>query len=327
MLKAKQVSEVASRVTLQNGEIERIMYSVAVEPIEGLEQVSDSAIDSLVSAIQTAGDEYGIQIVIRFGHEMDGEWYIWGKKPRLFVRTYRKVALAIRRASPKTLLLWSPSSVNCTWYGPNRTTVDPWSAYFPGDDVVDLVGLSLYFFGRNWPKPGNEMPEADDFVRWVSGEPANANPMCDFYKHWAERWRKPFVISETGAAFRVLINGSMVATPTVSASASTTRAVSTSPTPAVDELAMKSAWWKQIFTPSTLTRYPLLWGVVWFEHLKFELEEWRDFRSVSHGALLMENEGGELWGEEQVASVGKSELATRFREDVLSWDALVFGTA
>lgn len=336
--KAKLVSQVAPWVSLGNGVTERMVYSVAVEPILGLANVTDDAIAQLAQAVKTAEEDYNVQVVIRYGHEMDGDWYLWGRKPVDYKASYRRVAKAIRAASPNTLLLWSPSSTNCTWYGPNKTTVDPWSAYYPGDDVVDLVGLSLYFFGRNWPKPGNELPEWNDFQRWVSGEVENGNPKCDFYSEFAVKRGKPFVVSETAAAFRVNLPK-----PSSSTARSTLTATSTTPRPlatlisrmqsnkhkrqspnTVSEMDMKSIWWRQIYNPETLARYPKLWGVVWFEHLKFELGEWRDFRSVSHGPLLAESEG-DYWTEEKVESLGKSDLAETFRREVLSWDALVFG--
>ncbi|KAI9033024.1 glycoside hydrolase superfamily [Hyaloraphidium curvatum] len=318
--KAKMVAEVAPFVW--NGTAhERMVYSVAIEPTEGLEAVTDASLRALTGAVVDA-EEAGVQVVIRYGHEMSGGWYVWGKKPKEYVASYRRVASAIRAASPRTLLLWSPGSDNCTWYGPNKTTADPWGEYWPGEDVVDLVGLSLYFFGKNWPKPGNEMPDGDDFQRWVSGEPSCGNPNFDFYSRFAARYGKPFVVSETAAAFRLPLSQS---SRTTRASTTTSAAPTPAwtPVPAESELAMKSAWWRQVYSPATLLRYPLLWGIVWFEHLKYELEEWRDFRSVTHGALVRETVGE--WDEATLATLGTSEVAKRFREEVLGWNALVFG--
>jgi endoglucanase len=72
---------------------------------------------------------------VRWGHEMEGlsGRYPWaGWRPDHFVAAYRHVVSRCRQSAPATKFVWSPMG-------------QPWlGAYYPGDDVVDIVGASLY---------------------------------------------------------------------------------------------------------------------------------------------------------------------------------------
>ncbi len=74
---------------------------------------------------------------IRWGHEMehaDGQ-FIWaGWAPEDYIAAYRRMVEVCRAAAPRTRFVWSPlGHVNLT-------------EYYPGADVVDIVGLSIFGF-------------------------------------------------------------------------------------------------------------------------------------------------------------------------------------
>ena len=68
-------------------------------------------------------------------------------------------------------MYWSPNNLG----GHSASNLDEW---YPGDDVVDLVGIDCY------PQSTNETFD------WCYG---------DFYDHFAAAKGKPFAIGETGA--------------------------------------------------------------------------------------------------------------------------------
>jgi hypothetical protein len=53
------------------------------------------------------------------------------------------------------------------------------------------------------------------------------------------------------------------------------------------ELAIKQAWWRQVFSEETRRRFPQLKMINWFEWKKFEIEinDWVDWRAASSPAI------------------------------------------
>jgi hypothetical protein len=110
-------------------------------------------------AVQTKN--WGKPLFLRPGHEMNGDWYPWGGKnnggstlngygdpakadgPERFVAAFRHVrhlfdSVGVRNVS----WVWCPnngSSPNETWNRPEN--------YYPGNDVVDWIGIDLYNWG------------------------------------------------------------------------------------------------------------------------------------------------------------------------------------
>jgi Glycosyl hydrolase family 26 len=87
---------------------------------------------------------------LRIGWEFNGGWYPWTARGHAaaFARYWRRIALAMRGvAGARFAFDWS------------ATTVDgPTEAAYPGDDVVDVIGLDVY--NQSWPRI------ADPARRW-----------------------------------------------------------------------------------------------------------------------------------------------------------------
>jgi hypothetical protein len=128
---------------------------------------------------------------------------------------------------------------------------DAYAPYYPGDDAVDWVGMSLYHWGADYPWGENEIPEPLKFVDQLTGNYAGANGddtlLPDFYQVYGEAHGKPVAIPETAALFAPGTIGEA-------------------------ELAIKQAWWSQLFDPATAARFPQLKMINWFEWDKEEVE-------------------------------------------------------
>jgi beta-mannanase len=96
-----------------------------------------------------AGD-YGKPVMVRWGHEMNGNWYPWsgprnGDDPELYIAAYRKVHdLVVKSGGRNVIWVWSP---NC-----NSVPDTPENAaerYYPGDRYVDWIAIDGYNWGAS----------------------------------------------------------------------------------------------------------------------------------------------------------------------------------
>jgi beta-mannanase len=99
----------------------------------------------------------GSPILVRFGHEFNGNWYPWGianndNDPALFVSAYRHVHDLVTAAGA-TNVQWIWAFNNGS--SPNEPWNDPALAY-PGSDYVDWVGIDGYNWGLgpSWDPTG-----------------------------------------------------------------------------------------------------------------------------------------------------------------------------
>jgi hypothetical protein len=177
-----------------------ILFMTVYALPNGLDSVTTTAIDDFVR--QIAGfTKAGRSVFIRLMPEMNGSWFAFGQQPVKFKRVWRRIVLAMRSNSlttGKVAFVWGPNpgfgypfpnqefSINVTsgeefaaldtnGDGQLNDRDDPYSPYYPGDDVVDWVGLSTYYFGRTFPWIRNELPEPTKFADILSGANGNGN--------------------------------------------------------------------------------------------------------------------------------------------------------
>ncbi len=137
------------------------------EPVYNLQRIIDGAFDADLRAWARDARDTGIPLMVEFGTEVNGEWFPWNGKwngggatggygdpvqadgPERFRDAYRHVVDLFRAEGVN----------NVTWvYHVNRENVpaEPWNtmaAYYPGDDYVDWLGISVYgslFPGDEW---------------------------------------------------------------------------------------------------------------------------------------------------------------------------------
>ena len=109
-----------------------------------LQAIAAGEFDAYLSAQGKALAAVGAPVAVRFGHEMNGSWYPWGQDvngntPKDYVAAYRHVHDVVTAAGASNVAwVWSPITVI------SRPDV-PLAPLYPGDDVVDWVGLSVYF--------------------------------------------------------------------------------------------------------------------------------------------------------------------------------------
>jgi hypothetical protein len=125
-----------------------------------------------------------------------------------------------------------------------------YAPYYPGDDAVDWVGMSIYHWGSAHPWGENELPEEGKFIAHITGTYIGLNgderAVPDFYRVYADEHGKPMSITETAAFFRPGLGG--------------------------DERGIKQAWQRQVFDDRVARDFPNIKMINWFEWRKFETE-------------------------------------------------------
>jgi beta-mannanase len=90
---------------------------------------------------------FGKPVLIRWGHEFNGNWYPWsveqnGKNPQQYIDAYRKIHDAFVSAGADNVMwIWCANA--------NSVPNEAWnvaSKAYPGDDYVDWIGIDGYNF-------------------------------------------------------------------------------------------------------------------------------------------------------------------------------------
>jgi beta-mannanase len=103
---------------------------------------------------------FGHQLYYRFGYEMNGAWFHYGEKPRLFVQAWCHTRdIFHQQGADSVAWVFSPGAL---WDG--KTFEHDLQPYYPGDSVVDVVGLDGYNFGDGYDVYHSWQSFADVFV-------------------------------------------------------------------------------------------------------------------------------------------------------------------
>ena len=111
----------------------------------GYQNIIKGKHDTYIRDWAKAAKAFGRPVVVRFAHEMNGNWFPWsignhGNTPGGFVKAWRHVVNEVRAVGARNVkFLWSPYNAESGGYAP----------FYPGNAYVDYVGVT----SLNW---GNE---------------------------------------------------------------------------------------------------------------------------------------------------------------------------
>jgi mannan endo-1,4-beta-mannosidase len=102
--------------------------------------------DGALTSFARAAAQAGTVVYLRFGYEMNGDWFPWGQKPEAYTAAWRHAHALFRLAGAANVRwVFAP---NVLWNGMSaQRDLYP---YYPGDSVVDAVGLDGYNFGDSF---------------------------------------------------------------------------------------------------------------------------------------------------------------------------------
>jgi hypothetical protein len=234
---------------------------LTIRPEVALEDVDDAAAAALAAQVGDVAEGYAGTVFVRFAPQMNAPWVEWGQQPEDYTAAFRAVANAMDAELGDPVMVWSPTAAeDYPFRDPSTTTAgggalgaldttgdgvwdfddDAYSPYYPGDDVVDWVGLTAYHDETDGLSVRNVTPEPGAFAAllgpaWVAGPLAEA----DFYASYAVGHDKPLLV-ETAAFYSPDAEGP-------------------------SELEVKSSWWDQVLGAASAPEYDRIGAVVWNE--------------------------------------------------------------
>lgn len=116
------------------------------QPEFSLQSILDGKHDDYINEWIDDIKKSNIEVIIRFAHEMNTPsgvpiWYPWQGNPELYKKAYRYIVNKFRENNVSNVkFMWSPYLLK---NGGSELL------YYPGDDVVDYVGMSVLNFGSN----------------------------------------------------------------------------------------------------------------------------------------------------------------------------------
>lgn len=233
---------------MRQAEGEGALAVVTLRPSGDLDSFDEAEAEAAVEALDRARDGQELPLFVRFAPDMNASWVEWGQQPETFVPAFRTFSDVLHAELPDAVAVWSPAaggsypfsgagrtgdpSVDTDGSGRLDAADDPYGPYYPGDDVVDWVGLSAYHDPSDGGAPKNEMPTDGALERDLDGQGDLA-----FYDRFAASAGKPMLL-ETAAFFSPGAGGP-------------------------SELDIKQAWWRQVLATTADDRHPLLDVVLW----------------------------------------------------------------
>lgn len=114
-------------------------------PDPKLTDIAKGSADSYLTSIGNAIKAGGNDVWVTFAHEMNGDWYPWGRQaytPAQWIAAWNHVVQVIRAAAGgHAKMVWCP----------NNNDVSPVTPYWPGAANVDIAGFDGYL---NTDHPG-----------------------------------------------------------------------------------------------------------------------------------------------------------------------------
>jgi hypothetical protein len=148
-----------------------------------LQIILSGSSDSWIRAQARRVNDFRESIFLRWAYEMNGDWVSanathTGRDPSVYVAAWRHLhALFRSEGADNAIWVWCPNYVD----SPDERW-NHWTRYYPGDDVVDWVGVDAYEWGST--RPGVGLRPLREIVGPVVADYAG---------------RKPIMLAEVGA--------------------------------------------------------------------------------------------------------------------------------
>ena len=158
----------------REGAVPLITWEPRRTPLRG---IAAGRFDRYIRVQARDARRFGRPILVRFAHEMNGDWYSWGahnNPPAVYIAAWRRLVRLFRDEGARNArFVWSPNT--------DEAGLARLLRFYPGDDWVDWVGLSGFSWGGPWDWQGpRDLFEGS-------------------YRAITRMTRKPLMIAETAA--------------------------------------------------------------------------------------------------------------------------------
>lgn len=152
--------------------------------------------DGYITAVAQELKAFGAPVLLRLAHEMNLERYHWGtdksgygpQSPMLYKGLFRRVADIFRAEGADNVLFVFCPNVDSLPAAPWNTA----AAYYPGDDLVDVLGMDGYNWGTSHSKAVHGYDSSFRSFRDIFG------PLFNALRQLAPA--KPVMVFETASA-------------------------------------------------------------------------------------------------------------------------------
>jgi hypothetical protein len=230
---------------------------LTVRPTVALDQVDAAAAQALAAKVGELAGAFKGAVLIRFAPDMNAGWVEWGQQPATYKTAFRNVAAAFKTADDAgTVMVWQPYLGRDYPFARQRNAPAPgsegfalldtngdgswdradsaYAPYYPGDDVVEWVGLTAYHDDTGGKSAVNTVPAAGELSAMLA---QSGNE--DFYATYAAGRNRPMLL-QTAAFYSPAAGGA-------------------------PESDIKASWWDQALTAATSPGFSRIAAVVWDE--------------------------------------------------------------
>ncbi|MGM0442209.1 MAG: glycoside hydrolase family 26 protein [Elusimicrobiota bacterium] len=120
-----------------------------------LKSISEGKYDNIINKMAADVKDYKKPLFLRFGHEMNGNWYPWSginnnKEPNNYIEAFKRIRDIFK--SQKCKNAYFVFSVNNE--DVPQKTWNRFENYYPGHNNVDILGIDAYNWGdtKSWGK-------------------------------------------------------------------------------------------------------------------------------------------------------------------------------
>ena len=150
--------------------------------------VLEGEYDEFLKDYATTIRDFGHPVIFRLGNEMNGDWcpyagYNTSRDPMVFKEFYRYVYSFFQEAAVDNVIwAWNPNAESFPNFKWNETLM-----YYPGDEFVDVVGMTAYNTGTYYAATGEKWQEFNVLYG-------------NLYNEYVRDFGQPLMICEFGSA-------------------------------------------------------------------------------------------------------------------------------
>lgn len=115
-----------------------------------LDSIIKGTWDSYINEWAKEISDWKNPVLIRWGHEMNGNWYPWDglhneQDPKKYIAAFKHIKNIFDANNAKNVIwVWSPDI--CSFFP--KQNIYNFTKYYPGDDYVDIIGIDGYNFAK-----------------------------------------------------------------------------------------------------------------------------------------------------------------------------------
>ena len=136
----------------------------------------------------------GASFMVRYGHEMNGNWYPWGQQPVEYVASHKFVTAILRNNTCGVAMVWAPNSAEgYPWSGGHSQGVAEWASWWSYCDstgrmckkeIPAAIGtISGSVLSKIWIDTGSHRPHTSMIIV-MQNEWCRMNKLCSNVDNW-----------------------------------------------------------------------------------------------------------------------------------------------